>query len=50
MFVESMEKLYNGADLVIPESFTFDEKVNGYVIVTDLVPMMQRNDVKCPRL
>jgi ribonuclease Z len=47
MFVDRTENLYREADLVVHESFTFDEKVEGHAIVTDLVSMAQRNGIKC---
>ena len=47
MFVDSTEKMYKNSDLVIHESFTFDEKAVGHAIVKDLVPMAHKNKIKC---
>ncbi len=46
-FTESAEKLYNGADIVIHEAYTFDEKLPIHASITDLIEMAKRNDVKC---
>ena len=47
MFTEKTEKLYQNADLVIHEAFTFDMKINGHACMTDLIEMAKKNYIKC---
>lgn len=47
MFTEKTEKLYQNADLVIHEAFTFDMKIKGHACMADLIEMAGKNNIKC---
>ena len=42
MFVDSTERMYRNADLVIHEAFKFDQVHEGHAIITDLAEMAER--------
>lgn len=45
-FVKETEQLYHDADLVIHESYLFDEKLIGHSSIQDVIEMAKRNNVK----
>lgn len=47
MFNEETERLYRNVDLLIHESYLFNQYVPGHANITDLISMAQRNHVKC---
>ncbi len=47
MFNEETERLYRDSDLVIHESYLFDQSTPGHACITDLINMAQRNHIKC---
>lgn len=46
-FNEKTEKLYKDSDLVIHESYLYDEKREGHACMADLIRMAERNNIKC---
>lgn len=46
-FNKETEKLYKNSDLVIHESYLFDQNTPGHACITDLINMSQRNHIKC---
>ncbi len=47
MFHGDTEKLYRDSDLVIHESYLFDQRVPGHACIADLIDMAQKNRIKC---
>jgi ribonuclease BN (tRNA processing enzyme) len=47
MFNEETERLYQNSDLLIHESYLFDQYIPGHACMTDLINMAQRNHIKC---
>lgn len=47
MFNEETERLYKGSDLLIHESYLFDQYVPGHASIADLINMARGNNVRC---
>lgn len=46
-FIEDTIKLYKDCDLVIQETYLYDEKKIGHACITDSIEMAEKNNVKC---
>jgi len=46
-FTEEAEELYKNSDLLIHESFLYDEKKVGHGCVVDVIKMAEENNIKC---
>ena len=46
-FNEKTEELYKDSDLVIHESYLYDEKREGHACIIDLIKMAEENNIKC---
>ncbi len=46
-FIEETIKLYKDCDLVIQETFLYDEKRNGHACIKDAIEMAEQNNVGC---
>ena len=47
MFTDKSAKMYNGSDLVIHESYLYDEKKIGHASIVDLIQLIKDSDIKC---
>ncbi len=47
MFNKKTEALYNKTDLVIHESYTYDQTIPGHASIIDLIVMAKRKNIKC---
>ncbi len=47
MFTPELEELYKGSDLVIQETYLYDEEIIGHASVVQAIEMAKRSEVKC---
>lgn len=46
-FIEETKRLYKDSDLVIQETYLYDEKKIGHACITDSVEMAEKQNIKC---